>query len=370
MNGHILIHQHGRHHEQSRLISSALPMWDPDINVYTDVNMDINTDLPESIAPMLNQPRDHEWSYFNPSARPMPDTDVAIYTDVNADMATDLPEDSAPMMDSDLIVLDAVCDTAALLNSERDHEQSHGDLSARPILDADDIVVYSDVNDGIEADRPEKSAPRTNSDLILTELNNATLRKTLGGPTADNMLLCERDNWVVLSEDFSLKAAEMFIDPARSVLTHSHADVREKRILDVINMRIGYVSENDPETHDDDVDIAGLCRCPEIQEWEDPPILMNILQIYSGSDTPEQAELNVVISDCMVDLDDTDYDSDTDSIAELEFHTWDDAYVWEFRNMPEVFPPEIIQYSPAEGYGTSIAVRISEETRTCGICRL
>ena len=109
------------------------------------------------------------------------------------------------------------------------------------------------------------------------------------------------------------------------------------------------MSGNDPETHDEDVDIAGLCRCPEIQEGEDPPILMNILQIYSGSDTPEQAELNVVISDCMVDLDDTDYDSDTDSIAELEFYTWDDACVWEFRNTPEVFPPEIIQYSPAEG---------------------
>ena len=173
------------------------------------MDMDINTDLPESIAPMLNPPRDHEWSYFNPSAWPMPDTDFAIYTYVNADMATDLPEDSATLMDS-----------------EREHEQSHGDLSARPILDAD-VVVYSDVNDVIEADRPEKSAPRTNSDLILTELNNATLRKTLGGPTADNMLLHERDNWVVLSEDFSLKAAEMFIDPARSVLTHSHADGRE-----------------------------------------------------------------------------------------------------------------------------------------------
>ena len=54
-------------------------MPDPDLNVYEDVNMDINTVLPESIAPKINSPRDHEWSYFNPSARPMPHTDVVIH---------------------------------------------------------------------------------------------------------------------------------------------------------------------------------------------------------------------------------------------------------------------------------------------------
>ena len=313
------------HHEQSRSKSSARPMLDPDLNVYTDVNMDINTDLPESIAPMINSPR----------------------------------ENSAPMMDSDLIVLNAVRDTAALLNSQRDHKQSHGDLSARPILDPD-VVVHSDVNGDIEADRPEKSVPRTNSDLILTELNNAIRREVLGGPTADKMLLRGMQNRVVLSEDISLNVAEMFMDPVRSVrsrrwsmgvdvvdplhtisgmsgrkctmLTHSHADDRETRSLDAINMWIRTVSGNDPETHDEEVDIAGLCRCPEIQEGEDPPELWKILQLYSGLDKPEQAELNVVISECMVDLDDTDYDSDTDSIAELEFYTWDDAGVWEFLN--------------------------------------
>ena len=67
-------------------------------------------------------------------------------------------------------------DTATLLNSQRDHEQSHGDLSAQPKLDPD-VVIHSDVNVDIDTDRPEKSAPRTNSDLILIELNNDFIDK-------------------------------------------------------------------------------------------------------------------------------------------------------------------------------------------------
>ena len=155
------------HHKQSRFKSSAWPMPDPDLNVYTDVNMDINTDLPESIASMKNSPRDHAWSYFNPSARarPMPDTDVVIHTDVNADIATDLLESSVPMMNSGLIVLDS---TAAMLNSQKDHEQLHCNLSARPILDPD-VVIHLDVNVDIDADLPENSAPMMDSDLIVLD---------------------------------------------------------------------------------------------------------------------------------------------------------------------------------------------------------
>ena len=81
-------------------------MPDPDINDHTDVNEDINTDLPESTAPMMNSQMDHERSCFNPSARPMLDLDIVIHTDVNVDRDADLPENSAPMMNSDLIVLE------------------------------------------------------------------------------------------------------------------------------------------------------------------------------------------------------------------------------------------------------------------------
>ena len=94
------------HHKQSCIKSSARPMPDPDLNDHTDVNEDINTDLPESTAPMMNSQMDHKRSCFNPSARPMLDSDIVIHTDVNVDIDADLPENSAPMMNSDLIVLE------------------------------------------------------------------------------------------------------------------------------------------------------------------------------------------------------------------------------------------------------------------------
>ena len=172
--------------------------------------------VPNSTGATLNLQKDHEQLHCDLSAQPILDPDVIIHLDVNVDIDADLPENSALMMDSDLIVLDAVRDTATLLNSKRDHEHSHGDLSAQSILDPD-VVIHSDVNVDIDAGRPKKSTSRTNSYFILTELNNAIRRETLGGPTADNMLFREMENRVVLSEDITLNAAEMFIDPVRSV---------------------------------------------------------------------------------------------------------------------------------------------------------
>ena len=81
--------------------SSARPMPDPDLNDHTDFNEDINTDLPESIAPMMNSQMEHERSCFNPSAQPMLDWYIVIPMDVNVDIDADSPENSAPMMNSD-----------------------------------------------------------------------------------------------------------------------------------------------------------------------------------------------------------------------------------------------------------------------------
>ena len=134
----------------------------------------INSDLIvlDSTATMLNLQRDHKQSHCDLSARPILDTDVVIHSDVDVDIDVDLPENSAPMMDSDLIVLDAVSDTATMLNSQRDHKQLLCDLTVRPILDPD-VVIHSDVNVNIDADLPEHSALMINSDLILFELNDA-----------------------------------------------------------------------------------------------------------------------------------------------------------------------------------------------------
>ena len=58
------------------------------------------TDTPE--RPALASQMNHEQSRFKSSARPMLDTDKVDNTDVNADVNTDLPENSAQMMNLDL----------------------------------------------------------------------------------------------------------------------------------------------------------------------------------------------------------------------------------------------------------------------------
>ena len=81
-------------------------MLDPNIFNHTDVNDDIDTDLPENTAPMMNSQTNHERPCFNSSARPMLDPEIVNHTDVNSDIDTDLPENSAPVMNSDLIFVD------------------------------------------------------------------------------------------------------------------------------------------------------------------------------------------------------------------------------------------------------------------------
>ena len=94
------------YHKQSCFQSSARPMSDPNIVNHTDVNDDIDTDLPESPAPMMNSPTVHEWSCFNSSVQPTLNPEIVNQTDVNFDIDTDLPENSAPMMSSDLMFVD------------------------------------------------------------------------------------------------------------------------------------------------------------------------------------------------------------------------------------------------------------------------
>ena len=57
------------------------------------------TDMPE--RPALASQTYHKQACFTLSARPILDSDVAIDTDVNADINIDLPENSAPMMNTD-----------------------------------------------------------------------------------------------------------------------------------------------------------------------------------------------------------------------------------------------------------------------------
>ena len=50
----------------------------------------------------------------------------------------------------------------------------------------------------------------------------------------------------------------------------------------------------------------------------------------------------------MEDFDATGDNSDTDSVAELEYNTWNDAWTWQFRNASGNLPPGLIQNPSTE----------------------
>ena len=99
-------------HEQAL---SARPIWDTAIVIDTDVDGDINTDLPENSAPMMTMDSrllKCNTQLYPPgllSARPILDPAIAIDTDVSTDINTDMPENSAPMINMDSRLLK--CDT-------------------------------------------------------------------------------------------------------------------------------------------------------------------------------------------------------------------------------------------------------------------
>ena len=152
-------------------------MPDPDLNDHTDVNEDINTDLPESTAPMMNSQLHYEQSCFKSSARPMRDPDIDDHTNVNEDINTDLPESTAPMM-----------------NSQMDHKRS----------------CFNHVNVDIDTDLPENSALMMNSDLIVSELDDAIRLEVLRNRTIENMSSHEFNDQLLSSEYVKLNTAEMF----------------------------------------------------------------------------------------------------------------------------------------------------------------
>ena len=101
--------------EQACFTLSARPIWDTAIVIDADVNADINADLSENSAPMMTTDSrllKCNTQLYPPgllSARPILDPAIATDTDVSADINTDLPENSAPMMNTDSRLLK--CDT-------------------------------------------------------------------------------------------------------------------------------------------------------------------------------------------------------------------------------------------------------------------
>ena len=83
----------------------------------------------------------------------------------------------------------------------------------------------------------------------------------------------------------------------------------------------------------EELDIAGFCRCPDLWEDEDPSVSSVGLHVNIGLDMSKQNGLNYVDVAYMKDFDATGDNSDTGSVAELEWNTWDDACAWEFQSI-------------------------------------
>ena len=145
--------------------------------------------------------------------------------------------------------------------------------------------------------------------------------------------------------------------------THSHLDGGETRGVDMVDMvsKCRTVSRVTPRAQDEpdgtsesdasnieELDIEGLCRCPDLWEEEDPSVSSDGLHVNIDLGMSNQNGLNCVDVASMEDFDASSANSDAGSVAELEWNTWDDACAWEFRSASGNFPPELVLDPPAE----------------------
>ena len=132
--------------------------------------------------------------------------------------------------------------------------------------------------------------------------------------------------------------------------THSRPD-GETRGVDTVDMvyMCRTVSWDKPRAQDkpdrtsetdasniEELNIAGFCQCPELEEEEDPSVHSNGLHENSGLDVPKQNGLNCVNVASMEDFDATVDNSDTDSVAELELIR-NTSYYTDHDESPEGF---------------------------------
>ena len=150
---------------------SARPIWDTAIVIDTVVNADINTDLPENSPPMMTTDSrllKCNMQLYPPgllSARPILDPAIAIATDVSADINADLPENSAPMMNTDSRLLK--CNTQV-------YPPGRDNQGCRPMKGITEPlqVELSGLTLAIDQTNEEQlppSIPWKQSDLIITE---------------------------------------------------------------------------------------------------------------------------------------------------------------------------------------------------------
>ena len=269
---------------------------------------------------MMNSQTNHERSCFNSSARPMLDPEIVNHTDVNSDIDTDLPENSAPMMNSDLIFVD----WEDAIRRELLRNRSMGYRSSREINDLLLSPEHANLSDaGIFLDQVRSEGLQQWNMVMDVEYHYETfngLPVYYGGDLYDTEDTDKFDPDVQEGIDFI-------------TYTHSRMDGGETRGVDMVDMvymcqtvsgdKPGVQNEPDRSSetdasHIEELDIAGLRRCPEFGEGEDPSVPSDELHVNIGLDMPKQKGLNCVIGACMEDFHATGDNSDTDSIAELE----------------------------------------------------
>ena len=292
------------HHKQSCFQSSARPMMNPNIINHTYVNEDIDTDLPESTAPMMNSQTNHEQPCFNSSARPMLDPETVNQTDVNSNTDTDLPENSAPMMNSDLIFVD----WEDAIRREVLRNRLMGYRSSREINDQLLSPEHANMSDaGIVLDQVHSEGLRQWNMFMDGKYDYETVNGLPGYYGGDLYDLYDTEDTDELDPD--VQEGIDFI-----TYTHSRPDCRKARGVNRINIiyicrtmskdKPGALDEPDrlsemDASHIEEVDIIGLCQCPEFGEGEDPSVPSDELHANIGLYMPNQKGVNCVIGACV-----------------------------------------------------------------------
>ena len=383
-------------HEQTCFTLSARPIWDTAIVIDTDVNADINTDLPENSALMMTTDSTLlkcNTQLYPPgllSARPILDPAIAIDTDVSADINTDLPENSAPMMNTDSRLLK--CNTQVYLPG-RDTQ------GCRPMKGITEPlqVELSGLTLAIDRTNREQLPPSISwkqSDPIITEgqdywestegtqfgydtgysspeLEDAIRREVLRNRSMKYMSSREVDGHLLLPEHANMSDAKISLDQVHSEgLRQWNMDMYIEYQYETFNgLPVYYGGDmydsEDTEGFDPDVPAAmgGMTyaeRPPDDGDGQSvnavnmPPVGRTVSRVarcevdkssdMSGTDTARLEEVKLCNSSYTMssyeevaymgdfvdeDIMDTGFDSDIGSEAEFRWTTRDDACAWE-----------------------------------------
>ena len=251
----------------------------------------MNTDLPESSAPMLKSLTIFERPCVVSSALLTLNQRIVNLTDVTMDMDADPPESSTPMINSDLMVVDW-----------------EDIFCGRPRYGGQDWHAMMDT----DSSDPNVRKRMDTADLVYmcrTVAQDHRWSDTDDNSDADSVAELEYKIW----EDACASRC-------RSALVHIPPGLVQNLPTDKIrNYKTNDMSDTDS--------IAQL----NYSAWDDACVgdYQNTLGIIQNPPT------------CKIWNDDMDHGSDADSVAELEYKTWEDACAWRCHDVTIVDMGEV-----------------------------